>query len=75
LTSLEVLSSEREGKLSDEYSSGTMPTVPNSSTSRFDGSGFWYCKAMPSRFRSLENSRSVDTKGLAKRPPVMVSQS
>ncbi|MNY72328.1 hypothetical protein D3C86_2108570 [compost metagenome] len=54
------------------YSVAKAPRVPNRVTSR-PCSGCLKIAATPSKFRSLENSVSVDSNGLAMRPPVTVA--
>ncbi|MNI50489.1 hypothetical protein D3C73_1051510 [compost metagenome] len=55
------------------YSVANAPSVPNKVTSR-PCRGCLNMAAIPSKFRSLENSVSVDSNGLAMRPPVTVAQ-
>ncbi|MNV67431.1 hypothetical protein D3C71_1602340 [compost metagenome] len=54
------------------YSVANAPSVPNKVTSR-PCRGCLKMAAIPSKFRSLENSVSVDSNGLAMRPPVTVA--
>lgn len=54
------------------YSVEKAPSVPNSVTSR-PCSGCLKIAATPSKFRSFENSMSVESNGLPIRPPVTVA--
>lgn len=73
LLSLSSLSKPFDEAVSELYSTGNAPTVPNSETSRL--SGWLKIAATPSKLRSLEYNRSVDRNGLAIRPPVRLRRS